>query len=112
MVDGAWNKRFDGTVGGGIGGKIIYKSGKTILIFSGAIESWNIQETEVAAVIFILRALCSKNLHTKHVVVCTDSTIALNALYGGLQNHFPHMIPEFDVDTLLSTSVCNLFLAK
>lgn len=64
----------------------------------------------MAAVIFILRALCSKNLNTKHVVVCTNSTIALNALYGGLQYHFPHMIPEFDVDTLLSTSVCIKFV--
>ena len=39
-------------------------------------------------------------------MVCTDSTIALNAFYGGLRCHSPHMVPDFDVDSLLSSSVC------
>lgn len=110
MVDGAWNKRYDGSIGGGIGGKIIQNTGKTVLIFSGIIEAWNIHETEVAAVIFMLRALLLKNLNTKRVVVCTDSTVAINAIYGGLQHSFPHMIPDFDIDSLLNTSVCIKFV--
>ena len=39
-------------------------------------------------------------------MICTDSSVALNAFYSGLQHQFLLMVPEFDVDSLLNSSVC------
>ena len=65
MVDGAWSSRSDGNIGGGIGGKLIHKSGATVFIFSGPVPVWNNHEAEVAAIIFLLRAICSKTPNKK-----------------------------------------------
>lgn len=39
-------------------------------------------------------------------MVCADSSIALNAFYGGLQYYFPHMVPAININSLLYNSVC------
>lgn len=105
MVDGAWSLGNSGFMQGGIGGCIKAKSGKILYIFSGPVQVFNADEAELSAVISVLHFLLEKNLHRSHVVICTDSSKVINALYNGLSNYFPLLVPNFDVEALLNGMV-------
>ncbi|WOH00218.1 hypothetical protein DCAR_0519576 [Daucus carota subsp. sativus] len=105
MSDAAWVNNC-----GGVGGIIKLNTGKLLYCFSGPSNSFNVHEAEVLALIHILnklRSICSPN---DKVVICTDSTVAINAFSQGLKVDFPLLIPDFDVQKLLDNSVCLNFI--
>lgn len=110
MVDGAWTMGESSYAIGGIGGLIKQKSGSTLFTFSGPVQALNAHEAELQAVIFVLKQLKEKQLDKVQVVIRTDSCMIINACYDGIQNHFPLLIPDFDISQSLNSSVSIQFV--
>lgn len=110
MVDAAWHSSSSGVLKAGIGGKIKHKSGKILYCFSAPSLAMNIHDAEIEAILHVLSILRTTKRFNHKAVICTDSTIAINAIYEGLEISFPLLIPDFDIKEMLHGSVCIQFV--
>ncbi|WOH13938.1 hypothetical protein DCAR_0933451 [Daucus carota subsp. sativus] len=110
MVDAAWKMCARGGIRGGIGGVMVNKEGKRFYRFSGPSTAQNIQEAEISAILHALSIIRGSFIDMGKVVLCSDSSIAINAIYEGLDKNFPLLEPDFDVKCLLHGSVCIHFV--
>lgn len=105
MVDAAWHVNSAGVLKGGVGGLIINKAGRSIYCFSGPSTAKSILEAEVESILHMLRILYAAKDMQQKVVICSDSTLAINSLHEGLEKTFPLLVPHFDVHSLLRSLV-------
>ena len=63
-------------------------------------------EPDIEAILYALNAILEKNLSNKHVVVCSESILAVNSFYIGLEFNFPLLVPDYDIATLHNCSIC------
>lgn len=105
MVDGAFDNNQWGQLGGGIGGCIKDRHGKTIYCFSRPIGALSAIEAEISAILHVMHHLLLWQSFNKNVVVCSDSVGAINAIYEGLDINFPLLVPNFEVASLLRKNV-------
>ncbi|KAK1399511.1 hypothetical protein POM88_009374 [Heracleum sosnowskyi] len=93
-VDGAWNTKIFGTLGGGIGGCIKAKGNRMVYVFSSPINTVSSESTEVEAIFHVINLSMSTRLNNKRMVVCSDSTSAISIVQSCLQGFLP--IHEID----------------
>lgn len=106
MVDGAWCWKEDGGNCGGIGGRMLNRDGVEIYYFSGPVEAANAAEAEILAILHLIKLIWGKKLFHKQIVICSDSVVAVNALYKGLDCDFPLLLPQPNILNMLNGSVC------
>lgn len=110
MVDGAKNVNAWGKLCCAVGGCIKNSSKQTLYCFSGQVPAFSVLEAEVMAILHVLNYIQSSKLVNKRVVVCSDSTGAINAIYRGLSDSFPLLQPDFDILQLLAGLVSIQFV--
>ena len=111
-VDGAWGGNERGVIGGGMGGFIKNSQGRIKFLFSGPSPASNAEEAEVFGLIYILRKIISKNFHSKRVLICSDSTVVVNAFNSGFDMAYPLLIPNFSFQSFINTSIFIQFVPR
>lgn len=91
---------------GGIGGLIWNKGGSVVYTFSGpSLNATCILEAEVEAILHVMHFFMYASRMRGKAVICSDSSQAVNSIYGGLEHSFPLLWPSFDTSSLLKSSV-------
>ncbi|WOH03993.1 hypothetical protein DCAR_0623398 [Daucus carota subsp. sativus] len=103
MVDAAWLPNC--MAKGGIGGVIKNKWGRIIYSFSGPAKAQNILEAEISALLHVFNVIRTSHLHMHKLVVCSDSILAIDSIYEGLEKTFPLLAPNYNINSLLQNSV-------
>lgn len=76
---------------------MVNKAGKKLYAFSGPSRAQNIHEAEIVAILHILNMVKDSSYDMGKVVICSDSSLAISALYEGLDKNFPLLVPDFDI---------------
>lgn len=105
VVDAAWKVNYLGSYRRGIGGVIKTNTGSLRYCFSGPSSSKNIHEAEIEAILHAIKVIRTSELRSNRVVICSDSTTTINAIYEGLDQTFPLLQPEFNLKALLHACI-------
>lgn len=111
-VDGAWGLADDFSYKGGIGGYLQDSSGKLVLIFSGPVNSISAQDTEVEAILFLINWMINLNLDFKRAVICSDSSVVVNAFNEGISVKFPVQALDFSHQMKINSSIFIQFVPR
>ena len=103
-VDGAWGKIDEFKYNGGIGGFLQDSTGKMILMFSGPASSKSALETEVDAILHLIKWMIKLKMDLKRTVICSDSSSAVNSFNEGLSVKFPLKAMDFDQLHVINTT--------
>ena len=108
MVDASWQSDDRGQIKAGIGGMIKSSSGNILYCFSGPSYACSIHEAEIEAILHVIKCIKCHNILSlnRSMVICSDSTKAINAFYEGLHVSFPLLVPNFDLQNILQHSIC------
>ena len=101
MVDGARDVNKWGNFCCGMGGCIKDKQGRILYCFSGPVKVQSILEAEISAILHVINYFSAWAPSFGRVVICSDSTGAINSIYQGLHNSFPFLVPDFDLNAIL-----------
>ena len=111
-VDGAWGMVDEYNYNGGIGGYVKDASGKLILMFSGPVKSSSALESEVEAIIFVINWMLSLKMLFRRLVICSDSSVAVNSLNEGISIKFPVRALNFFHQGLINSSIFVQFVPR
>ncbi|WOH00669.1 hypothetical protein DCAR_0520042 [Daucus carota subsp. sativus] len=111
-VDGAWGLAKDLNYNGGIGGYLQEPSGKMVMVFSGPSNSKNAVETEVDAILYVIDWVIKLNLVQMRTVICSDSSVAVNAFNEGIYIKFPLKAMEFKHQFLINSKIFVQFVPR
>ena len=62
-------------------------------------------EAEIEAIVHVLSLVFASRLKGFSTVICSDSSLAINAIYEGLEHSFPLLAPPFNIQALLEESI-------
>lgn len=82
-VDGAWGRNAHKNLIGGIAGWVKSKDGSIRHTFSGTVKSSNALESQLLAIIHMVKILILKGLPQSKVIICSDSLDAIEAIQRG-----------------------------
>lgn len=90
---------------GGIGGNIKRKANSLIYVFSGPAAVSSAEEAEIEAILHVLDVCSTSQFKEKRIVICSDSTNALEKVRGGLKSYLPLRGENFDLQKQLGTNI-------
>lgn len=74
---------------GGIGGNIKSDAGSILHVFSGKIEVTGSLEAECEAILYVANLCLLNKVSAKRIVICSDSSNAIEAVRTGLRMYMP-----------------------
>lgn len=81
-------------------------------MFSGPVKSSSALESEVEAIIFVINWMLSLKMLFRRLVICSDSSVAVNSLNEGISIKFPVRALNFFHQGLINSSIFVQFVPR